>query len=104
MEVRLFYVTCKDKQEAESIAKTLLEEKLVACANIFPEMESFFWWKQKIDKAKETPMILKTKKELSKEVIEKIKSLHSYECPCIIEIPITGGFKDFLNWIYEETK
>ncbi len=47
MEVRLFYVTCKDKQEAESIAKTLLEEKLVACANIFPEMESFFWWKQK---------------------------------------------------------
>lgn len=67
MEVRLFYVTCKDKQEAESIAKTLLEEKLVACANIFPEMESFFLVEtKKIDKAKETPMILKTKKRTIK--------------------------------------
>jgi len=104
METKLFYVTCKDKDEAKKIAKKLLEERLIACANIFPEIESFFWWEQKIDSAKETPMILKTKKTLTKEIIAKIKELHSYECPCIIEIPITGGYKEFLKWICEETK
>ncbi len=104
MATILFYVTCKDKDEAKSIAKKLLEEKLIACANIFPEIDSFFWWQQKIDSAKEVPMILKTKKTLSKEVITKIKELHSYECPCIVEIPITGGYKEFLKWICEETK
>jgi len=104
MATILFYVTCKDKDEAKRIAKKLLEEKLIACANIFPEIDSFFWWQQKIDSAKEVPMILKTKKTLSKEVITKIKELHSYECPCIVEIPITGGYKEFLKWICEETK
>jgi len=104
METKLFYVTCKDKDEAKKIAKKLLEKRLIACANIFPEIESLFWWEQKIDSAKETPMILKTKKALSKEVITKIKELHSYECPCIVEIPITGGYNAFLKWICEETK
>ncbi len=103
MDFVLFYVTCKDAGEAKNIGKSLLKERLIACCNIFPEMSSFFWWNGKIDEAKEAVVILKTKKTLSQKVIKRIKELHSYECPCIVEIPITSGYRKFLDWIEEET-
>lgn len=104
MESVLFYVTCKDKNEAEKIGRTLVEERLAACANILCETTSFFWWEGKIDEAKEVALILKTKKVLAEDVINRVKQLHSYECPCVIALPIIVGNKDFLNWIHEETK
>ncbi len=104
MEYILIYVTCKDFEEAKKISKALLSQRLVACANILPEISSMFWWEGKIDQANEVPIILKTLKELSTEVINKIKSLHSYECPCIIGLPIEVGYEGFLKWIKEETR
>ena len=92
-------VTAKDKKEASKIARGLLEAKLIACANIVEGVGSLFWWQGKIDSSKEVCLILKTKKILFKKVIAQVKSLHSYQTPEIIALPIIAGSKDYLQWL-----
>ena len=95
----IILVTAKDRKEAEQIAKGLLEAKLVACANIIEGVQSLFWWQGKIDSSKEVLLILKTKKILFKKVSTKVKSLHSYQTPEIIALPIVHGSEDYLQWL-----
>ncbi len=92
-------VTAKDKKEATKIAKSLLEDKLIACANIVGGVQSLFWWQGKIDSSKEVLLVLKTKKILFKKVMARVKALHSYQTPEIIALPIINGSEDYLNWI-----
>ncbi len=92
-------VTAKDKKEAERIARGLLEAKLIACANIIEGVQSLFWWQGKIDSSKEVLLVLKTKKILFKKVSARVKSLHSYQTPEIIALPIVAGSDDYLGWI-----
>ena len=92
-------ITTKDKKEAEKIARGLLEAKLIACANIIDGVRSLFWWQGKIDSSQEVLLILKTKKTLFKKVEKKVKSLHSYETPEIIALPLIAGSQDYLKWI-----
>ena len=92
-------VTAKDKKEAGKIAKGLLEAKLIACANIVEGVQSLFWWQGKIDSSKEVLLVLKTKKILFKKVAVKVKSLHSYQTPEIIALPVIAGSKDYLQWL-----
>ena len=92
-------VTAKNKTEAEKIARGLLESKLIACANIVRGVQSLFWWQGKIDASKEILLVLKTKKILFKKVSTKVKSLHSYQTPEIIALPIVNGSEDYLRWI-----
>jgi len=88
------YITCKNKAEAKKIANQLLKKKLIACANIFP-IDSLYKWKGKLQTDKEAVLLVKTTKNIEKEV----KKLHSYECPCIIRINAAAnkGFTDWLN-------
>lgn len=92
-------VTAKDKKEAEKISRGLLEAKLIACANIVAGVQSLFWWQGKIDSSKEVLLILKTKKNLFKKVLAQVKSLHSYQVPEVIALPLVSGSKDYLDWI-----
>ncbi|MEM2609485.1 MAG: divalent-cation tolerance protein CutA [Candidatus Bathyarchaeia archaeon] len=94
-------VTAPSKDEAEKIAKTLLEERLIACANIIGPVHSLFWWQGKIDKAQEHLIIMKTRKDLFEKICERVKALHSYQIPEIIALPITEGLKDYLKWLDE---
>lgn len=97
-------MTAKNKQEAQKIGKALVKERLAACVNIIDKMTSMYWWDGKICRSNETILIAKTKKSLVKKVIQKAKSLHSYDCPCIVSLPIKDGNPDFLKWIEKETK
>lgn len=97
----LVMVTCSSTREAGKIKKQLLGKKRSACVNILPGIKSFFWWKDKIDSCSEVLLLVKTKKNLLKEVITLVKRIHSYEVPEIIALPIIGGNKDYLNWIDE---
>ena len=97
-------VTAKDVAEAQKIAGGLLEAKLIACANLVLEVQSFFWWQGKIDKANEVLLVLKTQASLVEMVTAKVKSLHSYDVPEVIALPIIAGNKDYLNWINESVK
>jgi len=92
-------ITAKDKKEAAKIAQVLLESKLIACANIIDGVQSLFRWKGKIDSSEEVLLVLKTKKILFKKIVAKVKSLHSYQTPEIIALPIVNGSDDYLSWV-----
>jgi len=96
-------VTAKDKAEAEHIAQGLLEEKLIACANILEGVTSLFWWEGKIDRAQEVLLILKTKKGLFSKLKQSVKKRHSYDVPEIIALSIAEGNEDYLKWVGAST-
>ena len=99
MDYILIMVTASSREEAEKIATTLLERKLIACANILGPVSSRFWWQGKIDSAEEYMIFMKTKRELFDQVADNVKQLHSYEVPEIIALPIVEGAKSYLEWI-----
>lgn len=98
------FSTVSNRKEAERIAKGLIKDKLAACVNIVDNVHSLFWWQGKIDSAKEALLVIKTRKALKDKLIMKIKSLHSYEVPEIIALPIVAGNKKYLEWINESTR
>ena len=104
VKARLIYITCSSSSEAEKIGKQIVKERLCASVNIIDNMHSFYWWKGKIEESREAILIAKTKEELVSELINRVKELHSYECPCIIALSIEEGNPDFLDWIKKETK
>lgn len=93
------YWTCGDLREAREVASYLLEKHLVACANIFPQVESLFFWKDKVQSSSEVLVFLKTVKEKFEEVKEEIEKRASYELPAILQLPIVDGNKEYLEWI-----
>jgi periplasmic divalent cation tolerance protein len=97
-------VTAPSKEEAEKIAHSLLNERLIACANIIGPVHSLFWWQDKIDKAQEHIILMKTRKDLFSKLSEKVKSLHSYQIPEIIAMPIVEGFKPYMEWLESSLK
>ena len=102
---KLFYMTCKNKIEANKIALDLVKKDLVACANIIPGVKSYFKWnKKKINIIKESILIGKTVKKNMNKIIFHVKKISSYECPCIVFVDINNGNKDFLSWIKSSTK
>jgi len=98
------FITAKDKKEADKIAKALIKKRLAACVNILAGARSLFWWKGKIDRAKEVLLVVKTKKEKFGEITKLVKTLHSYEVPEIIAVSIVSGFKPYLKWIDESLR
>ncbi|MDD5006222.1 MAG: divalent-cation tolerance protein CutA [Candidatus Omnitrophica bacterium] len=90
--------------KAKKLIDFLLSKKLAACINIIPKVDSFFWWQGKIDKAKESLLVIKTKKSLFDKLVKAIKSKHPYDVPEIIAIDIVSGNKDYLEWINESCR
>ena len=99
MDLNLVYMTFGNKKEARSIGKVLVEEKLVACVNIIDHVNSFYIWQDQLQDDQEVIMIAKTTSERMAIVIERVKALHSYECPCIVGLQINAGNPEFLDWI-----
>lgn len=104
MEIRLIYITAGSLDEAKTIGKELVSSRLAACANIIDKIHSIYWWEGKIQDDSEVILMAKTKASLVQELVEKVKSMHGYECPCIVSLPILDGNKPFLEWVAEETK
>jgi len=101
--VAVVYTTVGNIQDARKIAHTLVEEQLVACVNIIPNIESVYSWKGKIEEDNEIVLIAKTTDANVKKTIKRIKVLHSYDLPDIIVLPIIGGLKDYLDYISNQT-
>ncbi|MFH0919351.1 MAG: divalent-cation tolerance protein CutA [Fibrobacterota bacterium] len=100
----LLYITASSKKEARFIGRVLVQKRLCACVNILDKMESHYWWKGELETGHETVLIAKTRNRLVKKAIREVTSLHSYECPCIVALPITDGYPGFLDWIKAETR
>lgn len=98
------FITCANKREARKVAKRLVEEREAACVNIIDKIESIFWWQGRLDRAKETLLVVKSKKERFSRIIKLVRSLHSYSVPEIIAFDITKGNRDYLNWLNESIR
>jgi periplasmic divalent cation tolerance protein len=104
MPVNFIYMTAGSKSEAQKIGKALVESRLAACVNILDNMQSIYRWEEKIQEDSEVVLIAKTTESLVSQLIDKVKSLHSYDCPCIVSLPVVNGYQPFLEWIAEEVK
>ena len=98
------YMTAGSVEEAKSIGQILVGQNLAACVNLLENMTSIYNWEDKMEESQEVIMIAKTRKTLMPKLIEKVNILHSYDCPCILELPIQGGNPDFLSWIESQTE
>jgi periplasmic divalent cation tolerance protein len=97
-------VTTASKPEAEKISQTLLEAKLIACANILGPVASHFNWGGKIESAEEFLLLLKSRQDLFEEISKTVKALHSYEVPEIVALPIVAGDKAYMDWLNKTLK
>lgn len=97
------YVTCGTNEEAVRIGRALVEGRIAACANVIPGMTSIYQWQGEINEDSEVIVLLKTRSDLVDRAVERIKTLHSYECPCVVALSVVGGNADFLQWITKET-
>ncbi|MBL8665151.1 MAG: divalent-cation tolerance protein CutA [Candidatus Odyssella sp.] len=103
MTARLLYVTAPNVAEAERIGEALVQERLVACANILGPIASIYWWQGKVQRDAEAVLIAKTRADLVERVVARVKELHSYTVPCVVSLAIEQGNPDFLRWIAAET-
>ena len=101
MQINFVYMTAGSRDEAKSIAAALVESELAACVNMFEGMQSIYVWDGKIQEDAEWVLIAKTTADLVPELTERVKTLHSYDCPCIVSLPVSGGNPAFLEWIAE---
>lgn len=99
VDFQLILSTCPDSATAERIANTLVEEKLAACVNILPQAQSVYRWRGKVETGSETLVLIKSKAVNFGSIATRIQSLHPYELPEIIAVPITEGSPEYLSWL-----
>lgn len=98
-DFRLIYITCKNKEEAVRIGRTLVQEQLVACANIIDPILSIYKWNDEIVEDTEAILILKTIGLNMISIESRVKSIHSYTNPCIVSFKFEDGSKIYFDWI-----
>ena len=103
MEMFIQVITATDKREdAERIARSLVEARLAGCVQIIGPVTSVYRWKGKIETAGEWLCLIKSREDLYGAIEQAIRSLHPYETPEIISVPITAGSRDYLGWLNGE--
>src|ERR1051326_7739215 len=96
--------TCANAEEAERIARALLDARLAACVNVLPGARSFYRWKGQVEDAAECLLVIKSSRRLFAAVRAAIEKTHSYEVPEIVALPIVDGAPNYLNWIEESLR
>ena len=99
MAISIVYMTAGNMDEASRIAKTLVQRRLAACVNIIDGMRSVYEWEGTLQDEREVVMIAKTHADCLHELVEAVKGMHSYDCPCIVELGVAGGNNAFLDWV-----
>jgi periplasmic divalent cation tolerance protein len=100
-KVLLALSTFPDQESARRISNELVTKKLAACANILPGVESIYRWKEKIESGNETLVLFKLSEDRQSAFQEKLRSLHPYDVPEIIFVPISSGLPEYLRWVTE---
>jgi len=103
MSIRMIYITVGSADEARALGRALVHERLAASANVIEGATSFFWWQGELQEASEAVLVAKTKSALVPRVIARVKALHSYDCPCVLSLPVEDGNPDYLDWVAKET-
>jgi periplasmic divalent cation tolerance protein len=103
-DARIVLTTAGSPQEAEKIARALVERRLAACVNVVPQIQSIYRWKDKIEQETEWLLIIKTRMEAFESLRDTIRELHSYELPECVMLEVSQGSEAYLNWIEENTR
>ena len=103
-DTRIVLTTAGSPQEAEKIARALVERRLAACVNIIPQIQSVYRWKEKIEQETEWLLIIKTRLNIFDSVRDAIKELHSYDLPECVMLDVSDGGEAYLNWVSENTR
>jgi periplasmic divalent cation tolerance protein len=98
------YTTWPTTVEAEQAGRALVERRLAACVNILPGMISHYRWQGAVERAEEAVMIIKTRASLANEVEATVRTLHSYEVPAIVVLPLESVERNYLGWLLAETE
>ncbi|MCF8129470.1 MAG: divalent-cation tolerance protein CutA [Deltaproteobacteria bacterium] len=104
MNANLVYITASSEKEAFKIGKVLVSERLAASVNLIGPVRSLYWWEGEIQDEQEVVIVAKTTEGLVERLTEKVVSMHSYVCPCVISLPIKKGHAPFLDWIESVTR
>jgi periplasmic divalent cation tolerance protein len=97
--ILMVYMTAANRTEAEKLAYELVRQRVAACVNILGPIRSFYEWKGVMETSDEVALIAKTTQDRFIDLEMIVKSLHSYECPCMVAWPLTQGHGPFLEWI-----
>jgi len=98
-DVVLILSTVPDDEGAEALARTLVDEQLAACVNLHATMVSIYRWKGQVERAAERQLVIKTTRDRVAALEARLKTLHSYELPEFIVIPVEGGSEEYLSWV-----
>jgi periplasmic divalent cation tolerance protein len=94
--------TVASRDEAERVARRLLEARVAACVNLIPQIRSLYWWQGTIEDSEETLLLIKTSRELFAKLKAELEAAHSYEVPEVIALPIEAGSEKYLSWLAGE--
>ena len=101
--IRVVFVSIP-RDEANKLAKSLVENRLAACINIVPKIESYFWWDNKLEHDEEALLIIKTTQQRFDELRAWVVANHPYDLPEIISLPLSDGLSDYIEWVKKETE
>ena len=102
-EALIVLCTCGSAEEADRIANTLVNERLAACVNILPPIQSVYRWQGAVERAREVLLLIKTTRDHLMSLSGRIQTLHSYDTPEIIALEIAGGSETYLTWLQDQT-
>jgi periplasmic divalent cation tolerance protein len=103
MEPLLVLTNVPDRPAAEKLARALVESRAAACVNVLAGCDSIYRWQGRVEAATEIPLLIKTTSSAYPRLEEIIRSLHPYELPEIIALPIIKGLPAYLDWVAQET-
>ena len=103
MSACLVYITARDSEEAVGIGRDLVTNRLAACANVHGPIVSIFRWAGDVQEDQESVLIAKTTNDKVEALTARVLEIHSYDCPCVVALPIASGHSVFLDWIAAET-
>ncbi|MFQ5953992.1 MAG: divalent-cation tolerance protein CutA [Kiloniellales bacterium] len=100
---RLVYITTGSEAEARRIGRTLVEERLAAGVNVIAGVTSTYWWAGAVQEASEAVIVAKTRQDKLDALTTRVREMHSYECPCVVALPIVGGYAAYFEWVAAAT-
>lgn len=102
-DVRVVLVTAPDAATAEALARALVEERLAACVSVVPGVRSVYRWQGRVEETAELLLVAKTRADRGPALAARVRELHPYELPEVLELPALGGSEAYLEWVREES-
>jgi len=100
----VLFTTVSSPEEADRLARALVDRRLAACVNILPQARSVYRWQGAVEESNELLLLIKSRRSLFEALREAVRALHPYDIPELIALPVVDGYAPYLDWIDHETE